>query len=105
MAINLKKIEKDFRFVDEVPQPSTGRPRIYTSLANRVKAKPGRWAQVAVGKTYDEIASLSISLRFYGLTVITRKISDKEFIVFAKYEMPKARTRPTKRAAAKRKKR
>lgn len=110
MALNIKQIEKQFRFVDTVPQPLYGRNRKYNGIYQRLMKRPGQPALVGISKNGNSLTSLATSLRSYGVKVYTRTLITGELAVYAVYNKKqnkaKAHTRPaTKRTTRKQKRR
>lgn len=105
MTISLAKMEKQFKFVNKVPEASRrGRRRLYEGIAAKLKARPGKWAQIAVFDDSLEGTYLRNTLYTgYGLNVRLVRLDNGKAVLYAQYpaRSRSKSTAPRKKAASK----
>jgi hypothetical protein len=81
----------NIQFVDAPPEThrkSSTRSRWEDRVATDLRARPGEWALVRSGPTFNRVSPYAHFLRQVGVEAYSRRVSDNEIVVYARWPQP-----------------
>jgi hypothetical protein len=82
---------ESIQFVDAPPEThrkTSNRTRWEDRVAGDLQERPGEWALVRSGPTFNRVSPYAQFLRRVGVEAYSRRVSDTEIVVYARWPQP-----------------